>query len=313
MTRSGCAVAPAGQGGGPLARAAQLVDLVAPLDDAAVDEARDQGRHLAGDDGDHRLVQQGEPFVDAVQLQEGPPLQVATVGGQVQLTVARADLGRPDGRGAGRLVVTGGELLQHERQQQIPVLDALAPDPLERPPRSGEPPGRPPRLTEGDEPEAQPEGAPRGAHRVPGLEVGAMRPLQGTQAGVVEGPQIRRSRQQLEVLGPERRPLVGERERAVGVRPRPAAVRLAAALELLLPLHDTKYPPDAGAAAPHGKRRNHLMFAGLRARRREWTGSAPASRRTVTAGPCLVSPDARRHARVRRRAGGLHHADGRGA
>ncbi len=62
----GLLAAPPRQRGRPLASPAQLVDLLAALEHAAVDETGDDGRQLSGDDGHHRLVQEREPLLDRV-------------------------------------------------------------------------------------------------------------------------------------------------------------------------------------------------------------------------------------------------------
>jgi hypothetical protein len=57
--------------------------------------------------------------------------------------------------------------------------------------------------------------------------------LEDAHVLVVIAEHGRRSREQLEILGTERRRLVGEHERLVGVPPRPPCVRPASSLELV--------------------------------------------------------------------------------
>jgi hypothetical protein len=63
--------APRRQRLGPLLSAAQLGDLMAELDHAAVDGAGDDGRHLAGHDRHHGLVDQGETPIHLAVVDKG--------------------------------------------------------------------------------------------------------------------------------------------------------------------------------------------------------------------------------------------------
>ena len=117
--------APRRQRLGPLLSAAQLGDLMAELDHAAVDGAGDDGRQLAGHDRHHGLVDQGETLIHLAVMNKGAALQVPREGDQVGVTGATADRdclrrGRPPGR-----VVTRHELVECDRHQEVAVLGAL--------------------------------------------------------------------------------------------------------------------------------------------------------------------------------------------
>ena len=77
---------PAGQRRCPLLRPAQIEDFVAGFDHAAIDVPGHQRGHLAGRDGDHRLVEQGDALS---RLSEPDQRATATVAGhRAQVGVA---------------------------------------------------------------------------------------------------------------------------------------------------------------------------------------------------------------------------------
>jgi hypothetical protein len=102
---------------GPLLSAAQLGDLMAELDHAAVDGAGDDGRQLAGHDRHHGLVDQGKPLMHLALVDEGAALQVPREGDQVGVTGANADHGRLCRGGPPGRVVTRRELVECDRNQ----------------------------------------------------------------------------------------------------------------------------------------------------------------------------------------------------
>jgi hypothetical protein len=68
-------------------------------------------------------------------------------GEQVRVPEALADLGGGGRHGVGGLVLAAGLVAQHRRQQQVALLDAVAPLPFEQPlgpakPARGPPPAR---------------------------------------------------------------------------------------------------------------------------------------------------------------------------
>ena len=90
----GLAVAPRLEGVRPRVRAPQLAQLLAAGEHAAVEEARDDGRELAVDDGDHRLVDAGEPLRHAALADQREALLVRGEGEQVGVAEARGDARR---------------------------------------------------------------------------------------------------------------------------------------------------------------------------------------------------------------------------
>ena len=153
-------------------------------------------------------------------------------GDQVRVPAALADLG---GARRGRvrgLAVAGGKLLLHDRQQQIALLGAFVLLAFEQPLGAGEPSGRAARLSSKEKTQAQPERATDGAQAFIGVQVRLMGTLERPQIVVVPTDQIRRHRQQLEILASQRSRLIGERERLVGIGPGPPPVARTAPFEL---------------------------------------------------------------------------------
>jgi hypothetical protein len=109
--------APCGQRGSPFVGAPQLGDLLAGLDRAAVDGARDQGRELAGDDRHHGLVEQGQTRLDPALLHQSAALEEQRERNQVAVTGAPAELDRSGCRPLPSRVITGVELLARHRKQ----------------------------------------------------------------------------------------------------------------------------------------------------------------------------------------------------
>ena len=145
----GLALAPARKGGGPLLRAADLIRVLAGEDHAAVDDAGDDRRELAGGDRHHRLVEQPQALLDAPAPDQDVALLVGGEREQVRVAEALADRrGLGGGRG-GRLEVAARLLLEDDRQQQVAALDAVVVALLvEQPLGAAEPAaarGRPPR------------------------------------------------------------------------------------------------------------------------------------------------------------------------
>ena len=111
----GLLLAPARQRGRPLARAAQLVRVLAEADRVAVDEARGDRRELPRRHGHHRLVHQPPALVDAPQAQHRAALVHPRERDEVAVAAALADRGRLAGGGVRGLVVAGRHLLDADR------------------------------------------------------------------------------------------------------------------------------------------------------------------------------------------------------
>jgi hypothetical protein len=78
---------------------------------------------------------------------------------------------------------------------------------------------------------ADPPRAAHRTHRLAGIQVGVMSPLEPAHVVVVAPEHVGRPGQQLEVLRGQRRRPIGGRQRRVGVCPRMPGVELAAALD----------------------------------------------------------------------------------
>ena len=200
----GLLLAPLRQRGGPLAGAAERVHLLTGLDHTAIHQARHEGRQLPRGNGDHHLVQQREPLLDLPLLDANPALIVPGTGDQVRIAAALADRG---GLRRGRvrsLEVARGKVLLHDRQQQIAALGALVLLVLEQPLGAGDPAGRATHLAAKEKTEAQPECGTDGAQAFAGVQVRMMGTFERPQIVLVPTDQIRRHRQQLEILASQR-------------------------------------------------------------------------------------------------------------
>src|SRR5215204_4858447 len=75
----------------PLLRSAQIEDLRARIDHAAVDIADVQREYLSGSDGDHHLVEQRQPFGHLAQLDQRASLPMASERDEVRIAEAPTD------------------------------------------------------------------------------------------------------------------------------------------------------------------------------------------------------------------------------
>jgi hypothetical protein len=188
----GLLLAPLREGGGPLAGVAQRVHLLTGLNHAAIDQARDDGRQLPCGDRDHDFVQQRQPLLDLPLQHSHPALLVAGAGDQVCLPEALADLDGADGDGVRDFAITGGELLLHDRQQQVAPLDAVTLLAFEQPLGTGQPSGRAARLSSKEKTQTQPERAAGGsAHAFASIKICVMGAIKRTQIIIVPTDQIR--------------------------------------------------------------------------------------------------------------------------
>ena len=138
---------------------------------------------------------------------------------QVRLPATLADCG---GLRRGRvrsLEVARGEVLLHDRQQQIAALGALVLLVLEQLLGAGDPTGCGARLAPKEKMEAQPECGTDGALAFTGIQVRVMGTFKCLQIILVPTGQIRRHRQELWMLASQRGRPIGCRERAVGIGP----------------------------------------------------------------------------------------------
>lgn len=134
------------QRGGPLAGTVQRVHLLAGIDDAAIEETRDERRQFAGRHRDHDFIEQREALLDLPLTDQRSTLQMSGAGDQVRLRELVADLRRVGGSYVRSPTITGRQLLLCDRQQEVAVLDAVASRFLEQPMRTREPACRAARL-----------------------------------------------------------------------------------------------------------------------------------------------------------------------
>jgi hypothetical protein len=236
----GLLLAPLRQGRGPFAGAAERVHLLTGLDHAAIHQTRHEGRQLPRGDGDHDLVQQREPLLDLPLSNANPPLLVSGAGDQVRILAALADRG---GVGRGRvcsLVVAGGKLLLHDRQQQVALLGALVLLLLQQPLRAPEPARRAADVAAKEETEAEPECAADRVQAFIGIQPRVMGALERPQILIVATDQVGRHGQKLEIVAAQRRRLVGAREGLIGIGPGPPPVVRTAPFDLADPIRNRR-------------------------------------------------------------------------
>ena len=232
-TSSGCCAHHSRQRRGPLVGATDVEHLLAARDHAAVDDARDDRRELAGDRRDHRLVEQREPVPHAPVLHEHLALRVEREREQVGVAELLADLRGLRGRDRGSFEVPVRLVLEAERQQQIAVLDALVVLTLEQSLRTGEPPCAPRDLAANHERHPDPEGAAHGGEAIVRAQVRMVSALEEGVRLVVAAEHVRRGREPPQVVGRERCFAIGPFERPVRIAPRPPRIPLAAAVDEL--------------------------------------------------------------------------------
>jgi hypothetical protein len=222
---------------------AQVEDLLARLDHGAVDDPRDDRRHLAGLDGNHDLVQQRHA---KGRLAEQDPRSAKTEPGerdQVRVAEALADLGRLSEGGGGRRGVALDQALQPGREHQVALLDTVLLEVVEQPAGPGDPAATTGDLAPVEVAEGQPERAPdRSLHAAPAQEL-VMRARPGVGAVVVPPDQVGGRRQPLQVLRLERGLPVGGRQLRKRIRPRPTPVRRPAPIERIRRRHPPSPPP----------------------------------------------------------------------
>ena len=234
--------APGRQRLGPLVGAPPLQDLLAALQHRAVDRADHHRGELAGDHRHHGLVERGHGLAHPAQPHQGAALDLQRQRDQVGVASVPADPGRPRRqlpRGRG---VAGHDVLDREREQQQAALGAVRRLVLQEPVGPGEPAAGLRQLPRVAEVERQPERAPGGPPGIAGLGMQLLGALQRPQAVLYVAPEIGRGRQQLQILRRQRRGLVGQRERRIGIGPREPPGGLAASHELAVPAHRARLP-----------------------------------------------------------------------
>ena len=149
---------PLRQGGCPLACATQLEHLLAGEDDAAVDDPGHDGRELAGRHGDHRLVEQTQPFGHTATVAHHLTLHVDGERKEIGVSEARSELGRGSRGRRSPVVVAHRLVLEGDRHQHVSLLDALTFLTLDQALRPSKPPTRATDLAAQGEMHPDPEG-----------------------------------------------------------------------------------------------------------------------------------------------------------
>ena len=150
---------PVAQGRRPLLRAAQIEDLLAGLDHAAVDRSREDRRDLARDDGHHHLVELRDAFRDLPERDAGLPPAVPRQRDQVRVAEPFADLGRLLEARIRARHVAFGKALHRGWQEQIPALNAVVSAVVEESGGPGQPAAAPGHLATVHQAERQPQRA----------------------------------------------------------------------------------------------------------------------------------------------------------
>jgi hypothetical protein len=210
---------PARQRCGPFSRAAELVDVLAGHDHAAVDDSRRDRRELARRDGRHRLVEQTQPALDVSVPEEDLPLREERKAEQVAVAEPSGDLGCRGGRLGGAFPVALGLVLDGNRHQHVSVLDALLVLAIEETLGPAEPARCRPHLAAYSQLHPDPEGTARGPPECLCLFMAEAGALKCAPARFLVAEHVDGRRKQLEVVGSERRLLISTRKRLSGVCP----------------------------------------------------------------------------------------------
>ena len=156
---------------------------------------------------------------------------------QVGVSGSSADGGCAARRPLCSRVVTGHHMLKGDRDQHVPALGALLLLVLQQAVGAGKPATGLRKLLLVDQVEPEPERAPRGPPRIAALGMDLLGALQRLHALLDTAEEIRRGRQQLQILSCQRGRPVGQRQRGVGIRPRQPPGSLAAPRQLTVPAH----------------------------------------------------------------------------
>ena len=164
----------------------------------------EDGRHLASGDADHGLVEQSHAFGDTAQVEQAPPLGHQACREQVAVTEAPAV-----GRESGGLVESGGrvaaeDVAEHPEEQDVPVLDRVLLEGVEKPVGARDPATGDRVLAAVHERHDQPEGGSDCGRLVTGVQVSLVSPLECLDAVVVTADQERGGGKVGEVGGQER-------------------------------------------------------------------------------------------------------------
>ena len=208
---AGLRVTPPGQRGSPLLGPAQVEDLLAGLDDSAVDDPGDNRGHLSRRHRHHGLVQEGHAVGDLAQRDEtlAPPKPGQRRQIRVPEPVAdRTGLFEDRERGGG---VSLHEGLERRRDHREPLLDAIELRFLQQPAAPGDPAPAAGHLASIDQPHPRPEGASNRPRYVAPAHVLVVRAGPRFRAGFVLARQVGGHGQPFEIRRLQRRASVRRR------------------------------------------------------------------------------------------------------
>ncbi|MGH8825870.1 MAG: hypothetical protein ACRDVN_15545 [Jiangellaceae bacterium] len=153
---------PAAQRPGPLLRTPQIEVLLIRRDHTAVDDPGNVGRHLAGRDGDHGLIERHDALRGLPEPNQRCTPTHAGEARQVRVAEPVSDLGGLRESGVRARGVARGQALHRGRQEHKTLLDAVQRTLVQQSAGPGEPAAAAGNLAAVQESEAQPERAPGG-------------------------------------------------------------------------------------------------------------------------------------------------------
>ena len=247
--------APGGQRRRPLRHPVEIRDLLTGLDQGTVGVPGEDGRHLARGHADHGLVEQSHALGHPTQVEQAPSLRHQSRGEQV--SVSEAPAVRREGGG---LVQSGDrvaaeDVAEHPEEEDVPVLDGVLLQGLEKTVGTRDPATRDRVLTPVHQRHRQPEGGPDRGMLVTGFEVSLVRPLEGLDAVVVTADE-ERSGGEIGEVGGQERIAPGRRKTLVGGNPVATIERLTRPEQFFDDVHDAsprsehKAVRQPGAASP---------------------------------------------------------------
>ncbi len=233
----GLRVTPVAERRRPFRRPAKVEDLLAGLDDGAVDDPDDDRGQLARVDGGHRLVQQAGPVLDRARPDQGLASAEPGESDQVGVTEALTDRAGLSEGGVCGLGVALAEGPERGGQQEKAPFHAVATLVLEQSASPGDPTAAAGPLARHEELEAQPERAAGGALRLTPVVVLVVRAPPDLRAFAIASEQVRDGGQSFEILGRQRGLSVRVREPGEGIGPGPAFEGFPALIECVGSAH----------------------------------------------------------------------------
>jgi hypothetical protein len=222
---------PFGQHRGPLAHPVKRVDLLTAGNHAAIDDSCHQGRQHVFARRKHGFVEESHAVFDPALPHQGLALQIPGEGDQIRFIESVANLGSARGGGVGRVVLAGGKFPQRGGEQQVSLFDAVLIRALDDPLDAGKPSARAARLSKEQEADRQPESGASRAHALAGVETRVIDAFEHSQEVVVAPDERSRPRQHIEVIGTERRGLVGACQQPIRIVPGLPPIGLATVIE----------------------------------------------------------------------------------